>query len=195
MAECASCGVTVNRAPRKPGGVVCCSHACGIVFAQRTRHADKGSIRDRLQARSADDPATGCRVWTARTTAQGYGAISYQGRQRPAHRIAYEVFVGPVADDIMVCHHCDNPPCVNPDHLFLGTGADNARDMIAKGRRAFGNARLTPEQVEAIRGRSGSQAAIAREFGVGPTTVHNIKAGKSWVSPLPPPPQSGEGKT
>lgn len=79
---------------------------------------------------------TDCWHWTAGTNRAGYGRMSYQGTGHPAHRLSYIAFVGPVADGLLVLHKCDNPSCVNPDHLFLGTHLDNKRDCMMKGRWA-----------------------------------------------------------
>lgn len=83
----------------------------------------------------------GCWVWTAGTDQDGYGkfAIGLGGQNQihtRAHRFAYEVFIGPIPDGMVVCHSCDNPPCANPDHLWLGTPIDNNADKVAKDRQA-----------------------------------------------------------
>ena len=79
----------------------------------------------------------GCWEWTGRTT-KGYGRLRFWGKTRRAHRVAYALAVAPVPDEIFVCHACDNPKCVRPDHLFLGTAIDNNADMVAKARHATG---------------------------------------------------------
>jgi HNH endonuclease len=79
---------------------------------------------------------SGCIEWTGCLTADGYGAITVNGRGTRTHRVNWELTNGPIPPDMFVCHHCDNPPCCNVDHLFLGTHADNMADMRAKGRQA-----------------------------------------------------------
>lgn len=75
-----------------------------------------------------------CWPWTGAVTGKGYGKISLAYRHRNAHRVAFELWHGPIPDGLLVCHRCDNRPCCNPAHLFVGTAKDNAEDMMAKGR-------------------------------------------------------------
>lgn len=127
-------------------------------------------------------------------TRGGYGQINYMGRPMGAHRLAHEAWVGPIPDGMFVCHKCDNPPCINPAHLFAGTPADNWKDCWSKGRAYVlptlrgdesPNARLTSAQVAEIRERllSGeSQTEIGRHYGVGPTAIYSIREGRSWTA-------------
>jgi hypothetical protein len=92
------------------------------------------SIRERLLRRISIHPLTGCWEWQAgRKNKEGYGDFSIDGASKSAHRVSYKEFKGdPVG--FVVCHSCDNPPCINPDHLFLGSPKDNVADMMRKGR-------------------------------------------------------------
>lgn len=98
------------------------------------------SIQTRLMRRMACDPMTGCWNWTGSVNTKGYGKLKIWDRQElrrrflGAHRVAYTTFVGEIPSGIQVLHSCDNPKCINPEHLFLGTHADNMRDMSNKGR-------------------------------------------------------------
>ncbi len=133
-----------------------------------------------------------CWLWTGTIRRKGYGAVTYHGRQWIAHRLAWALTHGDPGS-MCVLHHCDNPPGVRPDHLFIGTKADNNADMNAKRRRKRGaavrNSKLADRSVVAIIGRLADGAiaeAIAKEFGVDRTTIQNVARGKAW-SHLPRP--------
>ena len=145
----------------------------------RERHPIRGSLPERFWPkvdRSAGPEA--CWPWTGTQNASlGYGQIGRGGMgagMAYAHRVSYELANGAIPDGMCVLHRCDNPPCVNPAHLYLGTIADNNRDAKAKGRTALGErngqAKLTDEQVREIRRIHGSggvtQRSLARKFGV-----------------------------
>lgn len=128
-----------------------------------------------------------CWEWKGANKGNGYGNINYQGKTMSAHRAAYLMFVSDVPNGMDVCHTCDNRACVNPDHLFLGTRADNMQDAKRKGRLACGvrarHAKLTPESVHTIvdRLKSGhSRRRIAEDFGVVTATIGAIARGTTW---------------
>ena len=131
-----------------------------------------------------------CWPWKASTDRHGYGYFRLDGGMRKAHRVAYELTHGPIPDGQVVRHRCDNPGCVNPGHLELGTQADNVRDRDERKRRAppaganNGRAKLTAEQVAEIRARYSTgyiaQADLARAYGVSHATIHAIVRGKGW---------------
>ena len=140
---------------------------------------------------------TGCIEWTARKV-DGYGRISIGSRKDGnrtnigAHRVAYELFVGPIPDGLFVLHRCDNRACVNPTHLFLGTNNDNMADMISKGRQRHpgqpgelhGQAKLTIKKVLEIRRRCSSGESypnVAKFFGVSVSQIHRIARRLRWT--------------
>ena len=134
-----------------------------------------------------------CWEWQSTRHGKGYGHFRIGDRVEKAHRVSYELFVGPVASPLQVLHGCDNPACVNPDHLWLGTNEDNLADRQAKGRQARGSrnakAKLTEHQVRQIRELSarvrGDYGEIARRFGVSESTVKHIAYGRTWKHLLP----------
>ena len=140
-------------------------------------------------------PDNGCWEWTGPYDKDGYGAIKRLGKTYRAHRISYEIHKGKIPVGLMVLHSCDNPMCVNPAHLSIGTAKDNSDDMISKGRKAVirgadalrghRNAQAKLTALEVLRIRRGAsegraQSHLAREFGVSEATIHSIITRKSW---------------
>lgn len=130
----------------------------------------------------------GCWEFVGGRTGANYGAVSIRKfEQKGAHIIAFEYFNGPIQKGMQVCHSCDNPPCCNPEHLFLGTYQDNKNDEVAKGRHAFGervgNSKLTEEEVIEIRQllvQGYSLASIGRAFNVTKQAIWRIREGLCW---------------
>jgi hypothetical protein len=134
---------------------------------------------------------TACWEWTGSKDRKGYGRLGIAGIPELAHRIAYRLHRGEIPEGAHVCHHCDNPSCVNPMHLFVGTNADNMRDMVEKGRQSHPvgeqhpQAKVTAAQVVEIRERYSQgerPIRLAQEYGIAACTVNNIAAGRSWKS-------------
>lgn len=130
----------------------------------------------------------GCWLWKGDKWSRpehGYGRIYVEGKRVKAHRVAWELYVGPIPTGLHVLHKCDVRLCVNPDHLFLGTKADNAHDRNQKGRQARGKSfpqcKLTDEQVIAIRNDPRGDTALAAEYGVWRGSIYRIRSGKSRV--------------
>jgi HNH endonuclease len=156
--------------------------------------ASRIPLHDRLIAKIRVDSEMGCWVFTGFCLKNGYGRIKGSGQQVIlAHRASWEVFRGTIPDGLLVLHHCDNRPCVNPDHLFLGTVWDNTHDMLAKGRdrhpkeqpskqgELHHNARLTEAQVLEIRQRKKEpRRVLAEEFGLNRRYVSTLIRGQSW---------------
>lgn len=144
----------------------------------------------------------GCWPWLSTRTDKGYGQIRAGGKPRRyllAHRLSYEMVRGPIPEGMVICHRCDNPPCVNPAHLFLGTHSDNMQDMLAKGRglkgvpshpnsvrrgESNGSAKLTAEEVGVIRERYASggvaYASLGEAYGVTAGMIWRIVRRKAW---------------
>ena len=126
----------------------------------------------------------GCHLWLAARNAKGYGHFYMDRRGMRAHRAAWTIRNGPIPDGIQVLHTCDRPGCVNPDHLFLGTDADNSADMVAKGRAARGEdngkAKLTAAQVVEIRKGTETDSVLAERYGINPVYLGHVRRGTNW---------------
>jgi hypothetical protein len=153
-----------------------CSPGCmAATFRERTPEL-MDALRQRLAERSAPQ-ANGCILYTGQNNGI-YGQIEHRRRTYLAHRSAYMVHTGPIPAGLCICHSCDTPLCINPEHLWLGTERQNAEDRDSKKRGRWTTRRkLTDEQVAAIRGASGTNAAIAKEYGIANSMVSMIRSG------------------
>lgn len=151
----------------------------------------KKSLEDRFW--SHVDKSSNCWMWLAGLTGNGYGSFNVKGKTQRAHRVIYELKYGSISERMCVCHTCDNRLCVRPSHLFLGTQKDNVRDASVKGRLAGrvagvsmnkgetnGRAKLTEEDVLAIRKDTRSLIEIAEGYNICKQTVLNVKSRKRW---------------
>lgn len=176
---------------------------CGRPFMPTRKHrrltqrycssrCTNGPARDAAEARfwSRVDRSAECWLWLGPTAGSNrYGQLRFRGRTIRAHRLAWELTNEPITEGMSVCHRCDQPLCVNPNHLFLGSHAENMHDMAAKGRATkrrgadVHGARLDESAVRAIRALNAvgvSQRELARQFGVSQHAVWGVVHRKTW---------------
>lgn len=160
----------------------------------------------RLFEKAVKNDETGCLEWIAASVPFGYGVIAYKGKQQYAHRVAWQLKNGDIPSGMYVLHKCDNPRCINTDHLFLGTLSDNTQDMIKKNRQrlnpATGNrnwmsknghlfsgeknpssklCKSTVDEIKHLGSNNLTQKQIAEIIGVSRATVGRILRGESWL--------------
>jgi hypothetical protein len=185
---CAQCGKTLTSrhviARAKKRGWGYCSVRCSRLT--------KKSPTERFLSSVSPEPNSGCWLWAggANEIKGGYGCYTSGGKAvlgpglRTSHRAAYHLFKGPIPAGLYVLHECDNRLCVNPDHLFLGTNAENLADMRAKKRHIFGSrahqAKLTDEIVAIVRTGGAPDREYAAMFGVAPETISKARRGLTW---------------
>lgn len=136
------------------------------------------------------DNENGCKEWIAGKTSDGYGVFNINNKSLLAHRVSYEFFFGVNPEGMLVCHKCDNPSCVNHLHLFLGSQADNMKDMKNKGRRKNincqelnGRSKLTMEKAQEIRkkrdmGKTLKELAIENQVAI--STISRVVRQENW---------------
>ncbi len=181
---CRYCGKTIERQKhhRDRDWVVkyYCSPRCG-------RKAVLGDADARFWAKVDKSPGHGpngdCWIWVG-WFQRSYGAFKNNYVGQPAHCYAYRTTIGPIPKNQLVCHSCDNRACVRPDHLFLGTHAQNMRDRNQKGRQARGSrsgmAKLTDQKVREIRASSEIARNLAERYGVSANTINIVRRRESW---------------
>ncbi len=193
---CIRCGAVIVRAhKRRLGRAKYCTHAC---FHAGLIEAANASYEQRFW--SHVEKTESCWIWRGQIQPAGYGLFF---RARPdgprrdvqVHRLSYELATGhlPTSKEF-ICHHCDNPPCVNPAHLFIGSVMDNMADMRRKHRSAWGehsgHAKLSASDVRDIRQTAESSRTwdtyreLARRFSVSDTHIYGIVTGRFWTHPL-----------
>lgn len=148
------------------------------------------TLVDKLLSNIQEQP-DGCWMYTGTKDGSGYGQMQCDGVRKRAHVVSYEYHIGPITNGMYVCHRCDRPCCVNPEHLFLGSHTDNVQDMWAKGRGVLqntqginnGQATLSDEKVIEIRRlyeRGMGQTKIGNMFSIDNSTIWKIVHRKTW---------------
>lgn len=154
-----------------------------------TRRGRDEPLRDWIERNLSAPTERGCREWQRAVHPKGYGlvAVGVKSRVKRVHRVYYELLHGPIPEGLHVCHRCDNRRCCNPDHLFLGTPAENMHDCDNKERRPKGSthwrARFTEADVRAIRARHAAgadQAVLAAEYGVSQAAISDVCRRRTW---------------
>lgn len=177
---CVSCGADKKHRGRG---------LCASCYSRKWRQGEferrpRTDLKGRIERNVRKSPITGCWNWQG-TKSVGYGTMTVAGRGTvKACRIAYEIYKGAVPAGEVIRHECDNPACVNPEHLLIGTQADNVADMVSRNRHAKGRAlpqtKLTPGKVRQIREDPASYPEISERFGISVAQVCRIKTRQAW---------------
>ena len=146
------------------------------------------SLIGRLERNSMPEPNTGCWFWIKSLTIDGYGRMGYMGSLMLSHRASYLAHKGDIPKGYCVCHKCDNPSCINPEHLFLGTHEQNMNDRNSKKRDPrgimFSHTKFTESDIRKIRTvyKQGglSMAKIGKQFNTDSSQIYRIVRGKTW---------------
>ena len=146
----------------------------------------KRSLKERFEEKFVKGCPDRCWEWMASKNGKGYGQISVGNRTETASRVAYRIYVGEIPSGVCVLHRCDNPICVNPNHLFLGSQKDNIRDCSNKGRLFItsgernAHSKLTKMDVIEIRLSSMPSSVIKDEYGVTKDTINKVRRRATW---------------
>lgn len=183
ICECGTEKVVYGTSLVKRGGSCgCLKREQAAVRMSKMRIEESGTKLERFLSRF-DVASSGCWIWSAHADKDGYGILPASGASIRAHRFSYEHYKGGIPEGMLVCHTCDTPSCVNPDHLFLGTAKDNCHDMISKGRdRMVGErnnkAKLSNEDVIKIKESNLQSTELAEIYGVCKSTINRARRRK-----------------
>jgi hypothetical protein len=184
--RCTICGSIFIRKHKSQSktGHYCCSAKCkGMAAASARKPETRDDLIARVKSRILLD-ANGCWLWTGTKNRKGYGQISVGNWPKAAHRLSYELFVGPLNNEQWLCHKCDVPACVNPDHLFLGDVFANKADQMAKWRHPHGgdhhSAKLSDNLVADLRSGRLSTRDVMEITGADKSSVWAAKTGRTW---------------
>lgn len=147
------------------------------------------TVQQRFDEKYTPEPNSGCWLWMGARNEKGYGSMDVNGRSERAHRVSYRLHRGSIPEGLFVLHKCDIRRCVNPDHLFLGTAADNTADMFAKGRASDRsgannpNSKITKLQAEEIRASKLPISVLMEKIGLSYHQIYCIQVGYRWRTP------------
>lgn len=152
---------------------------CVKHYTRKRRNGDATtpSLMGIFNSKYMPEPNSGCWIWLGTIKNSGYGIIQYKKNRKRAHRLSFELHNGTIPNGLHVLHRCDNPTCVNPDHLFLGNHTDNMKDMVRK-NRFF--SKLNRKKVASIKKDKRAAPVIAEAHGVSIGSIRNIKQNKTW---------------
>ena len=170
------------------GGIRLFQSGCGDTSHMNDLRTELGQFGStdpviRFQQKIQRNPVSGCWEWTGSLTTGGYAQLRVGKRKVAAHRFSYELHIGKIPKGLSVCHKCDNPKCVNPFHLFLGTHKDNMADCTRKKRRLGernANAKLNVSNVQEIKTSRLNASELGRRFGVTKEAIYAVRSGRNW---------------
>lgn len=184
LKTCAHCSRTFRKDPRNTWAYwerakYCGQECAGLAWSKRSA-ATRLSMADAFEKWVIKTDY--CWEWTGARDKDGYGIFSYDGKSYRAAKISLQLDGRPCGEEELACHHCDNPGCIRPKHLYPGTQVQNMADAKRRNRLNPGRrAKVTPDDVRAIRAATGTHSQIAAKFGVTPANITMIRNRKTWA--------------
>jgi hypothetical protein len=179
---CKACGASFTKDPHSTYARWEAQRFCSIECGSKSIRL--GTQLERLAEWSIPEPNSGCWLWLGHVDRNGYGLIVVDWKRVYAHRLSFSLHKGPIPDGAGVLHHCDMPPCINPEHLYAGTPADNARDRVIRKRTCAGSknamSKLNERSVIKIRNGGRTDEEFADEYGVSENTIKRAREGFTW---------------